>query len=175
MSDEYETMGAGELRERLNDWIRIGQERSNEILRLRAALQLIAIPPSDEIRDDDPLAGCAGCAHVASSALDGHDYRPNAAAIDDPGRPLAGHLLVERDALRRHLQEIAVALGVEWHDAKSTVADGVRAVVTDRDRLRAGLNTIIDGLVGLDSDDAYVALTMEHLNVLRAALKKEPT
>lgn len=50
--------------------------------RLRAALILIAIPPSNAMRDDHEFTACTGCAHVAQRALDGHDYRPNVAQLD---------------------------------------------------------------------------------------------
>jgi hypothetical protein len=50
--------------------------------RLRAALTLIAIPPSNPTRDDHEFTACTGCAHVAQRALDGHDYQPNVAALD---------------------------------------------------------------------------------------------
>lgn len=42
--------------------------------------------------------------------------------------------------LRNHLRDIGIALGVEWHDDVTTVADGVRDVVAERDRLRAALD-----------------------------------
>lgn len=43
----------------------------------------------------------------------------------------------------------------------------------ERDRLRTALDVILDGLVGLDSDNAFVAITMDQLNVVRATLKEE--
>lgn len=51
--------------------------------RLRAALTMIAIPPSNPTRDDHPLDACAGCARLAQLALDGHDFRPNVDRLDE--------------------------------------------------------------------------------------------
>jgi hypothetical protein len=71
---------------------RIIGDRTDELLdeqkRLRAALTLIAIPPSNTMRDDHEFTACTGCAYVAQLALDGHDYRPNVTrlnATEDPG------------------------------------------------------------------------------------------
>lgn len=59
----------------------------------------------------------------------------------------------------------------DWSDLPKVAA----ALIAERDRLRAGLDEILGGLVGLDSDDAYVAITMEHMNVVRAMLRKDGT
>lgn len=71
----------------------------------------------------------------------------------------------------RELAPDEVAVGVNFDE----LPEQVQALVAERDRLRAGLDTILNGLVGLDSDDAYVAITMEHLNTLRALLRKGGT
>lgn len=68
---------------------RIIGDRTDQVIaernRLRAALILIAIPPSNAMRDDHEFTACTGCAHVAQRALDGHDYRPNVAQLDATG------------------------------------------------------------------------------------------
>lgn len=68
------------------------------------------------------------------------------------------------------LHRISAAVG-----QREDLAAAVHAVVTERDRLRSGLDTILDGLVDLDSDDAYMAITREHLNVVRAMFRKAGT
>lgn len=69
----------------------------------------------------------------------------------------------------------ATLLAMEPDEAIAMLLGWVNEARAERDRLRSGLDTILDGLVGLDSDDAYVAITMEHLNVVRAMLRKAGT
>lgn len=70
---------AGDRERHLNDALK---DMRAERDRLRAALTMIAIPPSNTTRDDHPLVGCTGCARLAQLGLDGHDFQPNVARLD---------------------------------------------------------------------------------------------
>jgi hypothetical protein len=82
LTAEHEAMLPDVVRSALLAAAQHNRELETERDRLRAALTLIAIPPSNPTRDDHEFTACTGCAHVAQRALDGHDYQPNVAALD---------------------------------------------------------------------------------------------
>lgn len=128
----------------------------------------------------------------------GEDEEPEVQHLANCEHPIApcscprGHLLAEGRRLREMVlfaeaefareNQRAVDLKIERDRLRAenaqfdalTAEKRLRAIV-ERDRLRAGLETLLDGLVGIDNDDAYVAITMEHLELVRALLRTEAT
>lgn len=103
----------------------------------------------------------------------GEDEEPEVQHLANCEHPIApcscprGHLLAEG----RRLREMVLFAEAQFARENQRAVD----LKIERDRLRAGLETLLDGLVGIDNDDAYVAITMEHLELVRALLRTEAT
>jgi hypothetical protein len=154
-----------------------------------SALSAQAQPGGEEGKvSDDEEAIMAADDPGYLSPVDGHMHY----AVRNRQECAVCMLELERDSamrvLRDFVERVATAAGVSltWDEADQVGEPGtpkyndrlisdVEHALAERDRLREALDAILDGLVGLDSDDAYVALSMEHLNVVRAALRKGRT
>lgn len=104
-----------------------------ELARLRAALELIAIPP---VHVPDVSEGCEGCAGIARAALDGADYT-NAPArsipLDDVG------VIVERDRLRAVVAEFQRTYHALDHALDDDSVEGVTVQVHEWNAARDAL------------------------------------
>jgi hypothetical protein len=70
--------GWGDVHAYVEKLIAERDQQAVEIARLRAGLELIAVPPYS--RSEEP--GCAACSAVAQATLDGRDYHPNVAQLE---------------------------------------------------------------------------------------------